>query len=67
MKSPRALRYPGRRPGYTRAQLELVRKMLDEDATVVEIALATGLSKPCVYRIRRDPAAAEASLAKWGD
>ncbi|KWV52942.1 hypothetical protein AS156_09950 [Bradyrhizobium macuxiense] len=56
----------GRRPSYSRTQLRLVQEMLAKDVSDAEIAKATGLSRSAVYRIRRDPAGAEAALARWG-
>jgi DNA invertase Pin-like site-specific DNA recombinase len=58
--------YRGRKPSFTRAQLEIVQNMLGKDANIVQIAKATNLSRQTVYRIKDDPAAAEASLAMWG-
>jgi putative DNA-invertase from lambdoid prophage Rac len=42
-----------------------VRDMLSQDAGVSSIAKATRLSRQTVYRIKDDPAGAEAMLAKW--
>jgi putative DNA-invertase from lambdoid prophage Rac len=58
--------YRGRKPSYSREQLERVQNMLGQDANVVQIAQATNLSRQTVYRIKDDPAAAEAALATWG-
>ena len=57
--------YLGRKPSYTRDQLKAVQDMLSQGAGVSAIAKATGLSRQTVYRIERDPAAAETSLASW--
>jgi putative DNA-invertase from lambdoid prophage Rac len=35
-------------------------------SSIVEIARATGVKRPTVYRLKDDPAAAEAALAAWG-
>jgi putative DNA-invertase from lambdoid prophage Rac len=58
-------KYRGRKPSYTRAQFEIVRAMLDQHQGVSAIAKATALSRQTIYRIERDPAAAEAVLAAW--
>jgi len=58
--------YRGRKPSYTRDQLDSVRDMLAQDAGISEIAKATSLSRQTVYRIKDDPAGAEAVLATWG-
>ena len=38
---------------------------LGQSANIIAIAKATNLSRQTVYRIRDDPAAAEAALATW--
>jgi putative DNA-invertase from lambdoid prophage Rac len=58
--------YRGRKPSYSREQLETVQNMLGKDANIVQIAKATNLSRQTVYRIKEDPATAEAALATWG-
>lgn len=58
--------YRGRKPSYTRSQMDSVRDMLTQDAGISVIAKATGLSRQAIYRIKDEPAEAEAALAKWG-
>lgn len=58
--------YLGRKPSYNRAQLEAVRNALSLETGISAIAKETGLSRQTVYRIKDDPAAAEAVLAEWG-
>ncbi len=58
--------YRGRKPSYTRTQMDSVRDMLAQDAGISVIAKATGLSRQAIYRIKDEPAEAEAALAKWG-
>jgi putative DNA-invertase from lambdoid prophage Rac len=58
-------KYRGRKPSYTRSQLDLVRTMLNQQQGVSAIATAADLSRQTVYRIEQDPAAAEAVLAAW--
>ena len=59
--------YLGRKPSYTRQQVVMVRHMLGNDAVgIARIAKETGLSRQTVYRIKDDPAGAEATLAAWG-
>jgi putative DNA-invertase from lambdoid prophage Rac len=59
--------YLGRKPAFTRAQFVAVREMLGKGATsIAHIAKATGVKRPTVYRLKADPAAAEAALATWG-
>jgi len=58
-------KYRGRKPSYTRTQLDTVRDMVGQSAGIGQIAKATGLSRQAVYRIKDDPAAAEAILASW--
>lgn len=59
-------RYRGRKPSFTRGQLQTVRDMLAQDAGISHIAKAANLSRQTVYRIKDDPVAAEAVLATWG-
>ena len=59
--------YRGRKPSFSRAQFNTVRGMLGQQAVgIAQIAKATGLSRQTVYRIKDDPASAEAALAAWG-
>ncbi|MGX7743146.1 recombinase family protein [Rhodopseudomonas parapalustris] len=57
------IKYRGRKPSFTHAQLTTVRQM--DGQGVGEIAKATGLSRQTIYRIRANPSAAEAMLANW--
>jgi putative DNA-invertase from lambdoid prophage Rac len=66
-KANEAAAYLGRKPSFTRAQLAKVRNMLGQEAVgIARIAKETGLSRQTIYRIKDDPAAAEAALAAWG-
>jgi DNA invertase Pin-like site-specific DNA recombinase len=59
--------YLGRKPSYTRAQLDHVRAMLGQEAVgIARIAAETGLTRQTVYRIKDDPGGAEAALVAWG-
>jgi putative DNA-invertase from lambdoid prophage Rac len=59
--------YLGRKPSFTRAQLAKVRNMLGQEAVgIARIAKETGLTRQTVYRIKEDPASAEAALVAWG-
>jgi putative DNA-invertase from lambdoid prophage Rac len=59
--------YLGRKPSFTRQQFTTVRHLLGQDSVgISRIAKETGLSRQTVYRIKDDPAAAEAALAAWG-
>jgi DNA invertase Pin-like site-specific DNA recombinase len=57
--------YRGRKPSYTRGQLTTVQDMLGQSANIIAIAKATNPSRQTVYRIKDNPAAAEAALATW--
>lgn len=59
-------RYLGRKPSYTREQFAAVRNMLAQDAGIAVTAKTVGLTRQTIYRIHRDPAAAESALAAWG-
>lgn len=58
--------YKGRKPSYTRKQLEQVLDLNGKGTSISEIAKSSGLSRQTVYRIKEDPAAAEKALAMWG-
>lgn len=59
-------RYLGRKPSYTRMQYQSVVDLLSQGAGVSLISKETGLSRPAIYRIKEDPAAAMAGLVQWG-
>jgi putative DNA-invertase from lambdoid prophage Rac len=48
-----------------RDQFSAVCDLLGRSAGIGEIAKATGLSRQAIYRIKDDPAVAEAALACW--
>jgi putative DNA-invertase from lambdoid prophage Rac len=57
----------GRKPSYTRQQYERARALLSQEAVgMARIAKETGLTRQTIYRIKDDPAGAEAALAAWG-
>jgi DNA invertase Pin-like site-specific DNA recombinase len=58
--------YRGRKPSYSRKQFEGAQAMLGKSAGVGEIARTVGLTRQTVYRMKDDPAAAEAALSIWG-
>jgi putative DNA-invertase from lambdoid prophage Rac len=55
-----------RKPSYSRKQFENAQAVLGKSASVGEVARTTGLTRQTVYRIKDDPAVAEAALATWG-
>jgi putative DNA-invertase from lambdoid prophage Rac len=59
--------YLGRKPAFSRAQFTTVRYMLAKGTTnIAQVAKAAGVQRQTVYRLKADPAAAEAALATWG-
>ena len=59
--------YLGRKPSFTRGQFVKVRAMLGQQTVrVAQIAKETSLTRQTIYRIKDDPAGAEAALAAWG-
>lgn len=58
-------KYPGKKPSYTRRDFEAVQAMLVAGSGASFIARETGLSRQTILRIKTDPAAAEAALARW--
>ena len=61
------VKYRGRKPSYTRSEFATVCDMLGQSAGIGSIAKVTGLSRQTIYRIKDDPAAAEAVLISWND
>lgn len=59
-------KYRGKKPRYDRQAVTTVLNMAGTGAGGSQIAKATGLSRQTVLRIKSDPEAAEASLARWG-
>jgi putative DNA-invertase from lambdoid prophage Rac len=57
--------YRGQKPSFTRDQLRSVQDLLALGVGVSAIAGTTGLARRTIYRIKDDPADAEAILAKW--
>jgi DNA invertase Pin-like site-specific DNA recombinase len=58
-------KYRGRKPSYSRKQLEQVNSMLAEGVGPSAIAQATKLTRQTVLRIRADPVGSEGALALW--
>lgn len=58
--------YLGRRPGYDRDTFNRVVDMLGQGQPIAAIAVAAGVKRQTVYRIRDNRAEAEAALARWG-
>jgi putative DNA-invertase from lambdoid prophage Rac len=57
--------YRGRKPSFTREQLEAVLNMLTAGRSISTIAKTAGLSRQAIYRVRDNPAWAEGVLATW--
>jgi putative DNA-invertase from lambdoid prophage Rac len=59
--------YLGRKPSFTRDQFNKVGAMLGQQTVgIAQIAKETGLTRQTIYRIKDDPAGAQAALAAWG-
>jgi putative DNA-invertase from lambdoid prophage Rac len=59
--------YLGRKPSYSRQQFNQARALLAQEAVgIAQVAKETGLTRQTIYRIKDDPAGAEAALAAWG-
>jgi len=58
-------RYLGRKPSYSRAQLEAAVGLLSQGKGLSEISRETGLTRQTIYRIKTDQAGAERALAVW--
>lgn len=61
-----AKKYRGKKPSYSRDVFRQVVDMLAIGNGASEISKATGLTRQTVLRIKKDQAAGEAALAKWG-
>lgn len=59
-------KYRGKKPSYDRETLRVVVDMLGNGAGASEISKEAGLTRQTVLRIRKDPAAAEEALGRWG-
>ena len=59
-------KYKGRKPSYNQEQLNQVLDMAAQGSRTTDVAIATGLSRQAVLRIKADPVAAECSLKDWG-
>lgn len=57
--------YRGRKPSFTRDQFVAVRDALGQGEGISSIASTHGLTRQTVYRIKDNPAEAEAALARW--
>jgi len=62
----RGVPYRGRKPSYTRDQLDVIVTALGNGVTVSGVARDNGVTRQTVLRIRDDQAAAEAALERWG-
>lgn len=58
--------FKGRKPSYTRSELEAAVAMLQSKESVVGISKTLGLSRATVYRIQEEPTKAFAALDAWG-
>lgn len=58
--------YKGRKPSFTRKQLQMIRDGLSRGDGVAKIAKEAGTSRQSVYRIKNDPVGAEETLKAWG-
>jgi putative DNA-invertase from lambdoid prophage Rac len=59
--------YLGRKPSFTREQFVKVGALLGQQTVgIAQIANETGLTRQTIYRIKGDPAGAEAALVAWG-
>lgn len=59
-------RYLGRKPSFTRSELDAVMGLLAQGKGLSEISREAKLSRQTVHRIKTAPDAAEKALAAWG-
>lgn len=55
----------GRRPSYSRKQLDCVNGLIGNQEPIARIAKVGGLERQAIYRVKGDPAAADRVLARW--
>lgn len=66
-KAERPAAYRGRKPTFTRQQVEKVLALADQGTmNASQIAKTVGLQRMAVARIRQNPASVEQQLATWG-
>jgi putative DNA-invertase from lambdoid prophage Rac len=58
--------FKGRKPSYTRSQLEAALAMLQAKESIVGVSKNLGLSRATLYRIQEEPKKAFAALDAWG-
>lgn len=58
-------KYRGRKPSYTKGQLEVIEDLIDKGLGDSAISKETGVSRATVIRIKKDRVAAHAVLEKW--
>jgi putative DNA-invertase from lambdoid prophage Rac len=58
--------YRGRKPSFTRDQLDIIRDLLAQGVNPTAVSKQADVSRQVVYRVKDDPAKAEAILAEWG-
>ena len=58
--------FRGRKPSYTRDQMDSIVMALGMGGTVSSVARENGVTRQTVLRIRDNPTAAEAALDRWG-
>ena len=59
-------KYRGRKPTYTREQVDAVLDMLATTSNITEIAARVGLTRQTVLRIKSDPESAYHRVGRWG-
>jgi hypothetical protein len=57
--------YLGRRPEYTKDQLQLAIELLGNGKTISEISRLSGISRQTIYQVQKDPNRALAVLELW--
>ncbi|MBN9678218.1 recombinase family protein [Salipiger bermudensis] len=60
------MKYRGKKPSYSREQLEEVFRLISEGVGTSATSQQTGLTRQTVLRAKNDPAKAEAALDRWG-
>ena len=57
--------YRGRKPSFDRCQLNIIRSLLAQGVSPMSISKQAAVSRQVVYRVKDDPAKAEAIMTEW--
>lgn len=59
-------KYLGRKPSFSRDQVEQITGMFSQGLSAAEIARSVGVNRHVVMRVRNSPSSVETALLRWG-